>query len=518
MKNGKMHLLTVIALVALLTCALGCKKDDDDAPWYQGPPLYVVAFDEVSDAAGFTGVTATYVAWGDYDGDANDDLILDGHRLFKNNGDGTFTDTTSAAGIDATAGGGGAAWADIDNDGYLDLFCSGYEDASSNSLDRLYYNNGDGTFNDITTSAGVSDNANSMACAWGDFNGDGDIDLYVANHETWPGSGVGDHDRLYINNGNSTFTNASVSSGIAAASALIGNAVCCCDYDENGTLDIFVANDLFDQNFLWQNDGSGVFTDVGMGARVAGENENYSGNFGLSTGAAWGDYDNDLDFDLLVTNELLNPPSIYNDNSHLYMHLDGVPEFSDLYPDSFINTGYEPRCPAWFDYNNDTQLDFFVCSSDGWGQLYNGHTTGAFYNVAAFAAISAQNPLGCAIADYNNDGRPDLFVTAADRVYLYKNNHDQYNWLKVKLVGNTTNKAGIGSVVRVTCPCVTPDTISRIIGGSNGTGCQDSLVALFGMGAHGGPYTVDILWSETSATTQQETDMAINQLHVISQP
>jgi hypothetical protein len=112
----------------------------------------------------------------------------------------------------------------------------------------------------------------------------------------------------------------------------------------------------------------------------------------------------------------------------------------------------------------------------------------------------------------------DILICAADRIYLFKNNHTRYNWLKVKLTGTASNRAAIGSIVRVTCPCATPDTISRQIGGSNGTGCQDSLVAHFGMGDHGGPYTVDVIWSEYGGTTSQSPGMAINQQHAITQP
>jgi hypothetical protein len=482
-----------------------------------GPPLYVEPFIDETDSAGLDGVTARYIAWGDYDGDGLEDLVLDGQRLFLNVGGLSFTETTLAAGIDPDGGGAGAAWADIDNDGYLDLFCSGYEDTTGDSLDRLYLNNGDGTFADITVSAGVDDLFDSRACAWGDFDGDGDIDLYVVNYEDPPGSGTGAPDRLYINNGNNTFTDTSVSSGIAATTPCIGCAVACCDYDGDGDLDIYVANDKLDRNFLWQNNGSGVFTNEAAAAFVEGKNEG-AGFFGSSTGASWGDYDNDQDFDLLVTNQKTTLPQPYEDDTNIYMKIGGVNTFADVYPDSWVAADPKALCPAWFDYNNDTQLDFYLCSENAYGALFNGHTTGAFINIAPYANLWVSKPLGCAIADYNSDGMPDIFICAADRVYLFKNNHTRYNYLKVKLSGTACNHAGIGSIVSVTCPCTTPDTITRQVGGANGTGCQDSLIALFGMGNHDGPYTVDIIWSQSGGATSQNTGMAINQLHPITQP
>ena len=507
----------VVGCACLVLFASGCKDDDDSLPAYLGPKLYVRPFDDVTASAGFTGVGGTFISWGDYDADGFEDLIIDGRRLFHNNGDLTFTETTVAAGIDPLGGGAGAAWGDINNDGYLDLFCSGYIDATPASLDRLYLNDGDGTFTDITGSAGVSDNLDSKACAWGDFNGDGYIDLYVANYEDPPGSGTPAMDRLYTNDQDNTFTNATISSGVSAATTSAGRGVACCDYNEDGYLDIYVANDNLGSNFLFENNGAGVFTNKAADAFVEGWNEGGLGLFGSSTGVSWGDYDNDNDFDMFVTNQLTARPASYEDESHLFMSIDGVIDFSDLYPDSWVRADKKALCPAWFDYNNDTQLDFYLCTEDGRGKLYNGHTTGAFYNVAGRAALSVQNPVGCALADYNNDGRLDLFVCATDEVYLFSNTHDQYNWLKVKLVGAAANRAAIGSIVRVTCPCVTPDTITRQIAGSNGTGCQDSLIAHFGMGNHATPYTIDIIWADGAASTQQVLSAPINQLHVISQ-
>lgn len=506
----KTAVLVCCACVVLFVT--GCKDDDDSLPSYLGPPLYVRPFDDVTDSAGFDGVGGTFVSWGDYDGDGFEDLIIDGRRLFHNNGDLTFTETTVAAGIDPLGGGAGAAWADINNDGHLDLFCSGYVDATPASLDRLYLNDGDGTFTDITGSAMVSDNRDSRACAWGDFDRDGYVDLYVVNYEDPPGAGAGD--RLYMNDQDNTFT---VSSAVSAATPSAGRGVACCDFDEDGDLDIFVANDRLGPNFLLENDGTGSFTNRAADAFVEGWNESGLGLFGSSTGVSWGDYDNDNDFDMVVTNQLSSPPGSYEDESHLFMNIDGVIDFSDLYPDSWVRADKLALCPAWFDYNNDTQLDFYLCTENGYGKLYNGHTTGAFYNVGGLAALGVRNPVGCALADYNNDGRLDIFICATDRVYLFRNTHDQYNWLKVRLIGAAANRAGIGSIVRVTCPCVTPDTITRQIAGSNGTGCQDSLIAHFGMGNHGGPYTIDVIWADGAASTAQIVGAAINQLHDVAQ-
>jgi hypothetical protein len=397
--SGTKYVFLSVLLVSLLVMSVGC-KDDDDSPGYIGPPLYVEAFVDETSSAGLDGVTATFVAWGDYDNNGLEDFVLDGRRLFQNQGGLTFTETTVAAGIDPNGGGAGAAWADINNDGYLDLFCSGYTDTTGNSLDRLYLNDGGvtGTFTDITASAGVSDLYDSKACAWGDFNGDGDIDLFVVNYEDPPGSGTGAPDRLYIkNSGTNTFTDASVASGIAATTPQIGRAVVCCDYNEDYTLDIFVANDKLCPNLLWDNDGLGNFTNVAAAAGVEGTDEG-GGFFGSSTGVSWGNFDNDMDFDLLITNQKSTFPQTYEDSSHFFVNF-GTGTFMDWYDISWVAADNGAVCPAWFDFNNDTQQDFYLCTETGMGSLYNGHGSGAFINLAGYANLWVSKPLGCAFAD-----------------------------------------------------------------------------------------------------------------------
>lgn len=272
---------------------------------YQG--LGNGTFKYVSDIAGI--VTSTDRGrcgfWVDYDNDGKLDLFVKNYgssnRLYKNNGDGTFTEVAAAAGIaDATQGndaGSICSFADYDNDGFMDVAFSG-----DGTTDSLYRNRGDGTFVDVSASAGMTPGTSGKGLAWGDYDNDGFMDLYVARGAVGAGSFS---NTLYRNNGDGTFTDVSASAGVAANTntwaAVWG------DYDNDGLLDLFVASagpgatGPGNANLLYHNNGDGTFANV-----AAGEGVDLQDDVSLHKGAAWADYDNDGFLDLIIKDGIGN--------------------------------------------------------------------------------------------------------------------------------------------------------------------------------------------------------------------
>src|SRR3989449_3706412 len=286
--------------------------------------------------------------------------------LFRNNGDGTFTDVTERAGVPGAGWGNGALAADFDNDGNVDLLVTNF------GPNILYRNNGDGTFTDVTARAGIGGGSIWPAgAAFADYDNDGRLDLYVAGyldfdiHNAKPGDceyeGVrvkacgprgfkGAPDALYHNNGDGTFTDVTAKAGVLDKALYFGFAVIFDDFDNDGFPDIFVANDS-NPNYLYHNKGDGTFEDIAVTAGVA---YNSDGKEHSGMGAAAGDYDNDGLMDLFVT-------TFANDNYALY-HNEGKGFFTDV---SYPSGVGEPTIPwlGWgtffFDYNNDGYKDLF---------------------------------------------------------------------------------------------------------------------------------------------------------------
>jgi hypothetical protein len=477
----------------LLLVAAACGGDDDapavdagaggspDAPPGEvGPP----DFEDMTDSIDFDHASLSFdgdglggVAWLEYDDDGDLDLLIANGRdhdngLFRND-DGVFTDVAAAAGIDNGVGNNGIAVADIDNDGYPDVFMTGEgglglpgAQAHSQTPTRLYHNNGDGTFDDITATAGIPGPPTAFSPAFGDIDGDGYVDLYIAA----PGSlslQVQHGSQLYLNDGDLTFTDISAGSGIEPPVGAC--AATFTHYDDDGLIDLLVAN-CNEVGFaptplqMFQNDGDNTFTDVSAAAGIATLG-------GYWMGAAVGDYDTDGDLDVFSTNFglTLNAPHVLLQNNG-----DGT------YTDRAGPAGVDNWEFAWgavlADFDNDSDLDLYFAGAlpaqpfamigdqrAAPGRLFENLGDGTFGAPTIPRDLGWDAASGVAHGDYNGDGFPDLailvteipegFTTAAARPgdpVLLEAKPNRYGWLTVALEGTTSNRMAIGAQIEAT--------------------------------------------------------------------
>jgi hypothetical protein len=399
------------------------------------------------------------------------------NRLFRNNGDGTFTDVTEKAGLAGVGYSMGVAAGDYDNDGFVDLYVTGF------NRNQLFHNNGDGTFTDVTEKAGVSgiDQERgkpwSVAAGWIDYNNDGLLDLFVVNYLDYsiskahicqtdnivdycsPNEYRGTPNILYRNNGDGTFTDVSQQSHVSRYVGK-GMGVAFADYDDDGFTDIFVSNDTF-PNFLLHNNGDGTFTDVALLAGVA-YNEN--GKTVAGMGADFRDIDNDGRPDIFHA-------AMFGDTFPFYRNL-GNGQFEDV-TDKTGLAAMTTRFTAWgtgiFDFDNDGNKDIFVaCSAilDNSmvvnhrpyplpNRLYRNLGNMVFKDVSAQVGASFSIPAahrGAAFGDLNNDGKIDLVTTVlnAEPQLLMNRSPDHNHWIILKLIGVADNRDGLGTKVKIT--------------------------------------------------------------------
>jgi hypothetical protein len=399
-------------------------------------------------------------------------------KLYRNNHDGTFSDVTSKSGLNHCGWGFGIAVGDYDNDGWEDLYIT-YIDGGV-----LYHNNHDGTFTDVTAKAGVGNAGHwGTSAAFGDYDNDGYLDLYVANYvdldlnhlptfgqgpfcqyrgipvSCGPRGLKGGRDRLYHNNGDGTFTDVTEKLNIDPGS-YYGLGVLWLDYDLDGCLDLYVANDS-SPSLLYHNNCKGGFTEVGAEAGVA-----YSadGREQAGMGIDSADYDHDGWPDVVKTN--------FSDDSNNLYHNDHGREFTDLAgpagfgPVSIPLLGFGAK---FADLDNDGWPDIFIANGHVNPQV-DQHSFGVTYaerplvfrNLAGgkFQEIGlrAGAPLarryvarGLASADFLNNGSEDLLMSVLDGppVLLRNQSANKGNWLRVKLVGTQSNRDSFGARVEV---------------------------------------------------------------------
>ncbi len=435
--------------------------------------------------------------WADFDNGGGLDLFVanateENNFLYLSDGEGAF------AGIDngeiVNDGGNsfsGASCGDYDNDGDLDLFVPNRNGENN----FLYQNNGGATFLRITTGDIANDGGNSRSGSWGDYDNDGFLDLFVTNVTP-------ENNFLYHNNGDGSFTK-DTTSAVAndGRNSRTGSWV---DYDNDGDLDLFLVN-YQQNNILYQNDGSGAFVKIG-GADFVPEQ-------GWSLSASWGDYDNDQDLDLFIANGNGRNNFLYENNG------DGT--FKRITESDVATDGGNSWDGSWGDVDNDGDLDLFVANGGGENNfLYLNAGDG---NLRKMTVGNVMNQGGtsrsCSFGDYNRDGNLDLFVsnfTKNINSFLYKNVGNNHHWLNVLCVGIISNKAAIGSKVRVNA---TVDGIStwqlNEISGQTGYGSQNSLNAEFGLGDATVVDSIVIEWP--SGVVQILADVAADQFLVIEE-
>jgi hypothetical protein len=436
--------------------------------------------------------------------------------LYRNDG-GRFTDITRQSRIADGRWGAGAAAADYDNDGDVDLYVTNF------GPNALYRNNGDGTFTDVAAEAGVADPRWSSGPAWLDYDLDGDLDLYIANHVefdrlnpprmekkcVWRGFEVGcgplaytplPHS-LYRNDGNGHFTDVSMASGIGRSPSYGFGAVAG-DFDLDGDPDVYAANDSV-ANFLWRNNGDGTFTDVGLAAGVA---YNEDGREQAGMGADFGDINGDGRWDLFVTN--------FSEDSNTLYRNDGRMFFSDI---TFVAGLGEDSLPylGWFtkfaDFDNDADQDLVIANGHVWPEadrfsgakgyrqeplLYANRGGGSFVNVGRFAGAPFSEPgasRGGAIADYDEDGDLDVFiVNMGEPSWLLRNDGgDRQEWIRLLLRGTRSNRDGVGARVSVRSGEVTQHFEIR---SGDGYISSSDPRAHFGLGGAARAERVEIRW------------------------
>lgn len=474
----------------------------------------VTPFTDVTERSGLGSVKGRRVAWGDYNGDGYEDLLVDGHRLFRNNRDGTFTEVTDIAGLKGAVGAVGGVWADFNNDGHLDFYMMARGDGS---YGRFWRNNGDGTFTDITaTAVNRLDEVPTEGAGWGDYNGDGRVDLYLANYEK-PRSraihmGIGTRDVLWRNNGDGTFTDATQEAGLVTLEPMNGRGVNWGDYNNDGLLDIFVSNYRLDPDFLWRNNGDGTFTNVAQEQGVEGLEK--KGNYGHTIGSEWGDYNNDGNLDLFSAN-LAHPRYIGLSDKSMLLENSGPPyyRFRDRKKEAGIRYQETDSEPSFGDYDNDGNLDLFITAvyPQGKSALYRNDGHGKFKDVTWLAGVRVSNSWTSAFADFDRDGDLDLVVGSADGIRLFANEGNPNNWLQIRVIGSRCNRDGIGSRVKVKSP---HGIQIREVEGGKGTGSQHSLPVEFGFGNYDG--RVDLEIRNTCGQVLREAGVSLNQIITIT--
>jgi len=486
------------------------------------------------------------VAWIDYDNDGFVDLYFvngapgSANALYRNNHDGTFADVTRQAGVAADSGRSyktGVAVGDFDGDGRLDLYVTAF------GPNILFRNNGNGSFTDVTSTSGVAGGATEWSTSAGffDFDRDGDLDLYVANYLAFrlddnPYCGIrkegyrmycnptifdGVADRLFRNNGNGTFADVSREAGIANPAGK-GLGVVFCDFDRDGDTDVYVANDLV-RNFLYRNQGDGTFVDVAYGAGV-GFDTNGKPQAGMGVDCA--DVDGNGFPDIFVTNFSEELNSLYRNQ--------GDGSFDDASATAGMASGYIPLGfgAKMFDFDNDGDLDLHVTNGHVIDnvQLYRPAFTHAqkdlvFENVGGrFQDVSDRGGAalresrvgrGLAVADFDNDGNLDVVISSLGQrpVLLRNEGVRKGNWIMIRAEGRRGNTSGLGATVSVETAA---GVQTREINNAASYLSSSDVRLHFGLGDATSIKRIVIGW--LGGTKQMLTEVGINQILVVREP
>ena len=494
------------------------------------------------------------VAWGDYDNDGCPDVyVVDvagpmtltpaeiaktpgGNRLYRNNCNGTFTDVTAKAGVGFKGLGMAAAWADYDNDGYEDLLVTSYGGLI------LYHNNGDGTFTDVTHKAGLDGFQGFWTgIAWGDYDKDGFVDLYVGGYVKYPahqdvqtlnhkyntlipstldpGAYQPERKLLFHNNGDGTFTECAKEAGVDDPMDRT-LAVAWYDFNGDGWPDLYVANDLGGSK-LFVNEKNGKFKDVTRESGLA----DYRGSMGIGIG----DWKNNGHPDIFITHWMYQEDALFDN----LQGETGSLFFGDIA--ASVGIGYVTHSSVgfgtgFFDFDNDTKLDLLVVN----GSMFEGdkdprHLTPMrnflFHQINADSGFAdASNASGApfkemhvgrgaAFADYDNDGNMDVFIVNQEgRPQLLHNSGAGNNWLEVAVKCTKSNRSGFGTKVQVEAGGVTQ---TREIGGQTSYLSQDFRRAHFGLSTQKGVKRIRVIFP--SGVTRVIEHVPANQILTVTE-
>jgi hypothetical protein len=457
------------------------------------------------------------------------------NRLYHQKADGTFEDVTQKAGLQGEGYGMGVAVGDYDNDGYEDLYVTGF------GGNHLYHNNGNGTFTDVTAKAGVGGSGWSTSAAWVDLDGDGYLDLVVLRYLDWDFADVwcGEHREgyraychpenfkavpplVYHNNGDGTFTEVAAKLGLAKPAKGLGVAFE--DYDKDGHLDLFFANDSM-LEYLYHNKGDGTFEEVGLTAAVAADAD---GRTYAGMGVDFADYRNTGWPSLLVTDLANQRYSLYENNRDGSFNY--VSQETGIGKMTLLHSGWGVR---FFDYDNDGWKDLMIAQGHDLDTIeltaptlrYREHLLLAhndrgkgFTDVSSESGeVFQQNWVGrgLAIGDLDNDGRLDAVVTTNDGpAYVLHNEIPTNNhWLLLKLVGHKSNRDAIGAQIKI----VTGDgpQYAMVTTAGSYLSSGDKRVH-FGLGKQTQVSTIEIRWP--SGIMQTLKDVRADQILQIDEP
>jgi len=431
------------------------------------------------------------VSWIDYNGDGNLDLFLtnaqgEANFLYRNEGGGDFARIATGDIVTALNRSAGNTWGDFDNDGDPDLFISNQQEN-----DILYRNEGDGSFYRITSGIIVNQPGDSHHSTWGDYDNDGFLDLFVAN------SGFGSPERnyLYRGNGDGMFEEITEGNHVTLSRQTFGGNWA--DYDDDGDIDLYVSRYDNRNNFLYRNEGDGSFQ------RITGEEIVL--NNGYSIGSSWADYDNDGDVDLFVAN--------WGNTVNFLYRNEGGGQFARIVSGPVVTDIATSWVGAWGDYDNDGDLDLFVTNYDQDNTLYSNNGDGTF-TAETGSILSTDGGLssGTCWGDYDGDGDLDLIVANWDdqNNYLYRNDGVVNNWINIECAGTLSNRSGIGAKVKVKAALGGTDVWQmREISGNFGLRSQSGLGAWFGLANAGVVDSLLIEWP--SGAIDIHTNIGANQ-------
>jgi enediyne biosynthesis protein E4 len=426
-------------------------------------------------------------AFADLDNDGDDDIIVVGNAaktagVFENDGLGFFTERSLASGIPTLTQASGIACADFDGDGDLDINFTQLADGNV-----LVRNEGGFVFTPVSAAAGTTDHGAGEGAAWGDYNGDGWLDLFVPNYDGIKPGTAGEPDVLYKNNGNGTFTNVARSLGLNSPG--YGFQGAWSDYDQDGDVDLLLTHDrghmapLFLGNKLYRNDG-GVFTDVSS-----------STGFGVqlfSMGLACGDFDNDQDWDYYTTNigSIVAPfgganPLLVNNGANVFE------EQSVLWGVDLKAVKPSTTSGAWwgcifFDFDNDGWLDLLVNNQLLSDRLLRNTGTPPFVDITSSVGIAGptggpKQSFSSATSDIDNDGDLDLLVNhMGGKAHLYINHEgSERNWMKLRIAGVWPNLHAVGARSKIRTGAMWQ--MREVLAGANGYLGQNSLIQHYGV-------------------------------------